>query len=268
MRRGSKWILFVLCFVLLCEGCASPINVVKSDGSKSNYVKAKKIESALIEPDNYIGKWIKLYGQITSGPKVDGADGYMVCYKGQDNRYFFVSTTNTNFKVGDYVKVDAKINNIVTRKNAFGDDLPVAELNEAKITKTTYDKVEAPAYQTIKPKNGSKKLDGVKFEVQKVEYAESETRVYIKVTNKTDYELYCASAYTIVQQGDTVINPNTSESIIEREGYDQIASSIDPGDSSSGIVLFSVISPEKATQVITSIYDSLGQEYDFTIDVN
>ncbi len=268
MRRGSKWILLILCFVLLCEGCASPINVVKSDGSKSNYVKAKKIESALIEPDNYIGKWIKVYGQITSGPQVDGANGYLVCYKGQGTRYFFVSTTNVNFKVGDYIKVDAKINDIVTRKNAFGDDLPVAELSDAKITKTTYDKVEAPAYKTIKPKKSSQKIDGVQFEVKKVEYAESETRVYITVTNKTDYELYCASAYTVIQQGDTVINPNTSESIIEREGYDQIASSIDPGDSSSGIVLFSIVSPEKSSQVITSVFDSLGQEYDFTIDVN
>ena len=73
---------------------------------------------------------------------------------------------------------------------------------------------------------------------------------------------------TVIQQGDTVINPNTSESIIEREGYDQIASSIDPGDSSSGIVLFSIVSPEKSSQVITSVFDSLGQEYDFTIDVN
>ncbi len=270
MKREIRTVICALLVCVCITGCqATTTSTTSKTKTKDKYISESKITNALIEPESYKGKWIKVEGEVSQGPDVDGKTGYMVRYVEAKNRYFFVQTDgDLGYQAGDYVKVVGKIDDEITMKNVYGDDIPVACITDAKVSDGSYIDIVMPTYRINKPNEKTQTIDGVSVTLSKVEYAQEETRVYLKINNQSDLAVYYAPSNVILQQEDAVVYPDTGSVSYELGKYPQLDSTIDPKSKSNGILVFSVISSEKDCDFAMTLYTSTYDELDFTIHVN
>lgn len=263
----------VICALLVCAcitGCqATTQSTTSKTKTKEKYISESKITNALIEPDSYKGKRIKIEGEVSQGPDVDGNTGYLVRYVSANNRYFFVQTDgDLGYQEGDYIKVVGTINEQISMKNVYGDDIPVASIGDAKVSDGSYIDIVMPTYRTNKPNEKTQTIDGVSVTLSKVEYAQEETRVYLSIDNQSQGAIYYDPSYVILQQDNAIIYPDTGSASYELGDYPQLNYTISVGSKSNGILVFSVISSEKDCDLALTLYTSSYASMDFSIHVN
>ena len=150
-------------------------------GCGRTYVKEQDISKALKDHDKYIGQYIKMDGFIDASEKV--GDKYVFAIvrgEGLDTfdgncAYLYLTKKQADeFTVGDYVKFNGKI----VKPNEYAG----LSIKCDEIVKDNYIKRVKPDKHTKKV-NKTASFDNVNFTINKIEYAESETRLYVSIAN-------------------------------------------------------------------------------------
>ena len=263
----KKLMALLLCSVtaVMLAACGS-----SNEGSTSEekvYLEDSQIQQLFTDPEQFKGKYAKLSGVLLANPEAD-SDGSMalqIFYDTQNyDQNFIVYTDNADasLKSGDYVKVDGKVRGKFTGQNAMGAEISIPAIENAAVTKSTYMDVVAPTTAALEP-NVSAEQHGITASVDKVEYSDLETRVYMTVKNdSSDNVSLDVYGIKLIMDGQQIAQDDNSVSSFNGN-YAELNYDIAAGASSSGILVFPSIEQKKDFQVVLSNVISDNYELDF-----
>ena len=164
--------------------------------------------------------------------------------------------TDVEVKQGDYIICSGYIDSVTEYKNAYDAKLYAPLVISSDLSKATYIDVMSPTTATITHENLKQEKYGYSVSIDKIEFAEKETRVYTTVTNNGNSLLYFGDA-VIVQDGKQYNSTDNYEAEYEKIPYEVVK-----GVSSSGIIVF----PAITTNDFDLTIDVHSDDYDEEID--
>ena len=171
-------------------------------------------------------------------------------------------STDVDVKQGDFISCSGYIDSVTKYKNAYDAELYVPLIFSTDLKKATYIDVMAPTTETIALDDLRKESSGYSVIVQKVEFSEKETRVYVSVANNGKATLYVGDS-VIIQDGKQYKATANYEA-----NYDEIPYEIVKGASNAGVLVFPAIKTndfELNLDIHSDDYDEKLGEYAFLI---
>ena len=247
-----------------------------SGGTSQNEAEPEyvdNIKAVASDPDAYAGKYIKFSGKASVTDETDETYGLQVYVDPDYNDSVLVEVpkdlVSDSISTDDYLSIDAKIEGAFEGQTVMGVDSTWARLTAIAVEKTTYMEAFAPTVKELSP-NVSVDQNGFVVTVDKVEYADSETRVYLNVTNNSGYNTsYGVYSIRLIQDGQQIEQDQSSSSAYMGD-YPQLSYDVSAGASTSGVLVFPAIDQTKNFQVI--VPDTFSDNYDlefsdYTLDV-
>lgn len=235
------------------------------------YVDKSEMTSIYTNPDNYIGKYIKLSGQIFGNIEEDDGIIYFQMYSdpenSEGNTIVAVEKSEVRFNSGDYVLTDGMIVGSTSGKNAFGGTVYALSVVAISVEKSDYITVVSPTIKEL-PLNLYINQFGYVVNIDKIEFSEKETRVYVRLQNNgsSTFSFYDFNM-KIVQNGAQYENQYNYDA-----DYQKLQSEILQGVETSGIVTFPAMDPYSNLQLFcegrSDNWDEDIEPYQFDIYTN
>lgn len=211
--------------------------------------------------DEYLGYYVSIKGKVFQNLGDNGETKGVQIWIDPENyeqNMMIHYTTDVAVKDGDYIICTGYIKEIHEYTNTYGTELSVPLVYSTDLRSASYIEVMAPTVSTIAPKNLTYEKYGYSITVDKVEYAESETRLYLTVSNNGNATLYVdADSSVIVQDGkqfNTEINFEAN--------YKEIPYNLSKGTTASGVVVFPAIGDGKFEYVIELHSDNVKERFE------
>lgn len=189
------------------------------------------------DPNTY--KHLKVF--IT--PEKDDEGTYLQVYADPENheQNLIVSIMDPNLDVSmdDYIEIKGKVQGEFKGENMMGGEIVIPSIEAESIEVVDYMTAVAPTINSIEVQQ-EQNQHGLQITLEKIEFAESHTRVYVEIQNDTDDE---ATIHTYSSKLIVGNEQYESESIYEAD-YPELQSDILPGVESSGIITFPAIDPD------------------------
>ena len=275
MRRVGKLLAAVVVGVMamsMVAGCGS------TDGGDSKpkekkeavkeYIDEADYDELYTNPDKYKGKYVKISGQVFLEPERDGDYIYFQMWEDPANsegNTIVKASADVKVKSEDYIIVDGEVTGKFEGENYFGGTVTAPKIENATVEVVDYITAVAP---TIKEKVVDSTQDqyGYAVTVQKIEFAENETRVYVSVINNGSDTFSCYGFNSkIIQEGKQI----SSESNFFA-GYPEIESDLISGASTEGIITFPALNPDVALDLYIDGYSNNWEEqvetYTYTVE--
>lgn len=233
------------------ESSNEPGSSTKSD--KKEYISDSEIADLFSNPDNFKGKYVKLSGQLFVAPEKDGDKVALQAWHDPNtsSNNFIVHYTlkDENFSEGDYIIADGRIDGTFEGENAFGATVTAPLIYADTIEIQSYIDAVAPTIKEITPENAISEQNGIALKVDKIEFAENETRIYMTESNSSaDKFMMYVYSIKIVQNGQQIEQDLSSFSAYEGD-YAELATDILPNASSSGILVFPAMDSSASFQI-------------------
>jgi hypothetical protein len=198
------------------------------------------------DPDSYKGASVDIVGQVFQPPERDEGVTYIQMYADPKNLEWNTIVTyqdsGLRLREDDFVHVRGTAAGKVEGENAFGAKLtlPVVTADSIRVVDATA--AASPAIRTL-PRRQIVQA-GITITVQKVEFAEDETRVFLAVKNgsSAQFNFYGSS-------GKTVQGGRQYESTFSSDDYPELSSEIVPGAFTSGVIVFPKMRPSGGLEV-------------------
>lgn len=274
----KKRILAILlaCMMAMSATACGGSGDTSSGGTSQNEAEPEyvdNIKAVASDPDAYAGKYIKFSGKASVTDETDETYGLQVYVDPDYNDSVLVEApkdlVSDSISTDDYLSIDAKIEGAFEGQTVMGVDSTWARLTAIAVEKTTYMEAFAPTVKELSL-NVSVDQNGFVVTVDKVEYADSETRVYLTVTNNSGYNTsYGVYSIRLIQDGQQIEQDQSSSSAYMGD-YPQLSYDVSAGASTSGVLVFPAIDQTKNFQVI--VPDTFSDNYDlefsdYTLDV-
>lgn len=153
--------------------------------------------------------------------------------------------TSIELSENDYVKVNGVVQEAFEGENAFGGVVTAPMILADTVTVSSYMEIESPTLKTITPKDATNQQHKCSVTVDKIEFAEKETRVYVTAINNSKENMSFYTFNTKLVQGSSQYEEQTN---YDAE-YPEVASDILPEVTSSGIIAFPPIDPDEDFQI-------------------
>lgn len=259
----NKRILTLMSVMTIFAGTLTGCGGNSNEPEEVVYLEESEITDFFNNPKTYKGKHVKLTGQVFSVPQnAEEGTSIQVWHDIEHVDQDFIAYTDSmdDIENNDYVIVDGKIDGTLKGENAFGGQVESPLIVDAKVTKSSYMDVVTPTIAEISPA-ASQDQNGIVVTVDKVEYAEDETRVYVTIKNGTDYNFSCStySAKLIIDGQQLDIN-NKSMTVYNTPELNELSYEVMAGTSSSGTIVFPAIEQNKKFQFV--LPDSHSDNYD------
>ena len=166
-------------------------------------------------------------------------------------------------KKNDYVKVVGEIFDLYEGTNAFGAKIRIPRIRATSVMKATRAEVIAPTVAAVTV-NAPIRQHGITITLQKVEFAKTETRLFVKVDNAGPAK---ANAYTFsaaVVQGGKQLKTKT----VFDSGYPDLPSGMLAGVSAETVLLFDPldVAPFRFVwEASSDNYSQRFQPYEWTV---
>lgn len=214
------------------------------------------------DPDQFKGSAVEFTGQVFTVEN-DAEGVYLQVWADPTNvdQNTLISYEDPNFEVSeeDFVVISGTVRESFTGENAFGGEILAPIIDAKSVEVVDYITAISPTLESIEVQN---EIDqsGFVVKVNKIEFAENETRVYASVTNNSDTQIsvwiYSAKAIQGSSQFETETNYEAN--------YPEIQSDILPGVTSEGIITFPAL--DYQTKNASIIIEGNSENYDITID--
>ena len=275
MKRVLSMLLAAcLCCGLLagCGGNSETEEKQKKKEKTKEYIEESQIAELFTNPDSFKGKYVVLTGQIFVEPeKSEGTTALQAWHDPQNaqNNFIIHYSGSESFSTNNYIKVDGRIEGTFEGENMMGGIVTAPLIKADKIEVMSYIEAVTPTIKELTPENAISEHNGISLKVDKIEFAENETRIYMTETNSS-VDKFCMSTYSmkIIQNGQQIEQDMASISSFEG-AYAELASDILPNASSSGIIVFPVIDSSASFQIYAEGFsDNWELEFaPFTIDI-
>lgn len=248
-----KVIVCAICVALALLAVAVGCGSGKSDASGGTTTSATTTEAAESgehftrenwavldgDPEGHKGASVDIVGQVFTAPERDEQGTYLQMYADPKNSEWntIVGYGDPKLKVkeDDYVHVSGTVKGKYEGQNALGADLtvPIVLADTVKVVDAVA--AASPAIKTLPRQQQSQA--GITTTVQKVEFAEDETRVFLAIQNGSSakYDFYSSSGLA-VQRGRQYESDYSGD-------YPELSSTILPGAYTSGVMVFPKMKP-------------------------
>ena len=260
-RAISEFGVFSAIVILLLAGCATSSapnetgtstetnSPSPSDGRSDLRFDRSNWGILLSDPDAYVGATVDIVGRVFTTPERDGNiiawQMYANPQANEDSMVVGMEASSLSLQSGDYVRVKGSVRGTFEGENLFGGK--IRTLAVMADSATVVDALAAaPAAVRIYhggPDNIAQ--NGVIISIKKVEFAETETRVFLTVINDSAEEASFYSFNAKAVQGSRQFD---AESGFIRE-YPEVQSELLPGIESSGVLVFPAMNPSMETQL-------------------
>ena len=260
----KKWWFWVAVGVVIAAITTTTILLLNRDtkpkfDKEGNPVFVELTNEVYTNAQKYKGYHINIKGKVfqvmSDNGSVKGIQIWIDPDTCEQNMMIYYNT-DVEVKQGDYIICSGYIDSVTEYKNAYDAKLYAPLVISSDLRKSTYMEVMAPANETITPENLKQEKYGYSVTIDKIEFAEKETRVYATVKNNGKALLNFGDA-VIVQNGKQYNSTDNYEA-----DYDEIPYEIVKGVSSSGIILF----PAIATNDFELTIDIHSDDYDEEMD--
>ena len=218
--------------------------------------------------DDYLGYYINIKGKVFQVMGDNGNTKGIQIWIDPDTceqNLMIYYNTDVEVKQGDYIMSSGYIDSVTKYQNAYGAELQVPLVYSLDLQKVTYIDVMAPTIDTITSENLKYEQMGYSISIDKVEFAELETRVYATITNNGKALLNVGDA-VIVQDGKQFNSKDNYDA-----DYEQLPNEIVKGVVCSGIIVFPTLSHTDFEMTFDLHSDDVDEELDkivFTISKN
>ena len=266
----KKWWLWIVVGVVLAGFVLGTVLLVNRDTKPRLDKDGKPIfleftDEVYTNADEYKGYYINIKGKVFQVLGDNGTSkGIQVWLDPEtcEQNLMIYYNTNVNVKQGDYISCSGYIDSVTKYKNAYDAELYAPLVYSTDLQKATYIDVMSPTTETITPDDLRKESSGYSVLVQKVEFSEKETRVYVSVANNGKATLYVGDS-VIIQDGKQYKATTNYEA-----NYDEIPYEIVKGASNAGVLVFPAIKTndfELNLDLHSNDYDEKLGEYAFLI---
>lgn len=226
--------------VLSLFGCGSSSTAASSLAASSNeqpLLTENEIDQMYTDADNFKGREVILTGQILGAPEVDDEGVYFQMFADPINneKNTVVGYLDNSLSIDDdaYVKVTGTVYGTFKGENAFGGEVTAPQIKASSVEIVGYIDAVSPTIKTVDV-NSTQDQRGYSVTLQKVEFADSETRMYLSVANngQSSFNMYSFNA-KIVQDGKQYEGQSNYEA-----DYPEIQTDLLPGVTTEGIMTF------------------------------
>lgn len=250
----GKWVIVALVALFLFGlfGGSSDTKKELLPKEERAYVSETEIENVYANPDAYKDKYIKLAGIVFGEPDIDNDVTYFQMYadaKNYEKNTVVVFYGNIDISAEDYVLIDGVITGSTSYQNMMGATITTLKIVTDSIEKSNYIDCCSP---TIKTMDVNKTIEqkGYTVTLEKVEFSETETRLYISVNNSGS-DNFSLSDYNIkvVQNGKQYENQYNYDA-----EYPSLQTDLIPGTTTSGVVSFPPLDTEVGLKIYCDAY--------------
>jgi hypothetical protein len=267
-RRTSLLVIaavVVLAIVVVAVAAGGGDNVKKAQACVGKADVGITADSLVANPDGSKDKCVKVVGKVFRAEKDGNTSALQVWTKPEssEGNVIIGYKDGPELKDGDFVEAEGLSTGEFKGENAFGAKLKVPTLVAGSIKKVERGAAVAPAKKTLAV-NQTQDKGGFTATVEKVEFGDNETRVYVKVKNATaaKYNFYGFNA-KMVQAGTQV----KVKSVYDADKSTEIPSDVLPNTEEDGILLFEKANPDQPVTIIleaVNTTDYAAQTYEFT----
>ena len=203
-------------------------------------------------PDRYVGALVDVVGKVlqTIEPTSEGTFWVMYIDPTNYRHQTMVAYLGQEIDVArdDYVRVRGQVLGVFSGMDRSGSAVGVPALTALEI-----DIVDAMASapESIRTVEGSfsQSRHGMSVALVKVEFASTETRVFVTVKNDSASPMLFLDFDAQATQGDRRFDPF----LVGHGDYPRIAAEIAPDVASSGVIVFPLMDPDAHTQLILKV---------------
>lgn len=262
MKRINKIIAGVvtgLMVMTLVTGCGS-------DGADSGsekkavkeYVAEEDLDELYTTPDKFSGMYVKLSGQIFLEPEKEGDYIYFQMWLDPDKaegNTIVRAKADQRLKSDDYVAIEGKVVGEFSGDNMFGGTITAPSIEADVVEVIDYISAVSPTI-TEKAIDETQDQYGYAVTVEKIEFAENETRIYVSlVNNGTD--TFCCYGFNakVIQEGRQISSEDNYMA-----DYPSIESDLLKGASTEGIITFPALNAEVEFDLYIDGYSNNWEE--------
>ncbi len=251
MRRTAVFLALIAALAVLSACANGAVTASDSNNKVAGPFNNFNLEPLATNSDQYIGSEISLTGRVIDRPSsVDGGAWRLQVQADPDEsetRFFVVVTADRlDISADDFVRFDGTIE-VDPEKNRLedaGEDLPFISADDFQQI-PSHD-VLAPTSQLLEPKVSESQFN-VTVTVEKIEFAEKETRVYMRIDNGTEQTVRLNDGRMKLSQGpgESDLQPDPAPD------YDRLPSDLPTGMSATGVLTFPPASYEVGSLRLT-----------------
>lgn len=203
-------------------------------------LKGDEIKTLYTSTENFKGRCVEIIGKVFNSPEyVDGAVSLQMwadTENSDNNIIVYVADGDFKVKLDDYVKIVGIVGDVFKGKNAFGADVSAPTVKAKEYSVITYQEAVMPTISQMEI-NQTQTQFGYNVTLQKVEFAQKETRVFVKFENKgsAKFNLYSSNA-KIIQNGKQYEEQSNWDA-----DYPEIQTDLIVGTTTEGIIIFPAI---------------------------
>lgn len=238
------------------------IVVILSNAEPKEKVYLTENEVSLIygSPDNYKKKYVNLTAQVnmvTFDKKSQTIRAYVDIENYTNEVIVYLENKSISIKENDYISIDGYIKGAdkeTSKPYIIGKDVKVISYMDAV----------APTKKEVKV-DDTKSQHNVSVTIQKIEFSDVETRVYLKAQNGSNSEFTLSTYSAILTQSGKQYEVTYSKNSVD------LSSKILPGGSTEGVIVFSKVNENNLSITLkgySSDYDLDFENYSFDISVN
>ena len=262
-------VVFFLNLLFLLIGCSN-IND-KSQKETVRELTKNEIKQMYSDPKKYKNSTVEIVGQVFSEIEHNSDGIYFQMWgnpeKAELNTVVHYSDANFELKPDDYVKIKGRVFDAFEGENMMGGKIFAPVIKAESIQVLSYKDAVVPTIKEITQDNLQINQLGYEISIDKIEFAEKETRVYVKIKNngKENLDIYEFNS-KLIQDG---VQYDIEDNYLAK--YPKIQNHIRTGIKSEGIIVFPKIDMKKDFQIIivanSDNYEEKLEEYIFDIKV-
>lgn len=226
-------------------------------------------EMLISAPEDHEGATVDIVGRVFTAPERDGdLLGWQMWADPKNNEWntlVAMRDANVSIKQDQYVRVRGTVRGAHEGTNAFGGTIRAAVIEAEHVEIVDALAAASPAERSV-----DVQAEQIQHElhvtVEKVEFAEDETRLFVKVANNSSNEASFYSFSAKAVQGTSQYEPEYTGD------YPKVQSDLLPGIESAGVIVFPAMSSDQPTKFFlearTSDYSLDFEPYMFEIEAN
>ena len=230
-------------------------------------LNADEIKQLYADPSLFTGRPIVLTGIVFTTPETDADNIYFQMFSDIANYEgnTVVAFANPGFEVEEdcYVRVVGAVGEKFEGESVTGAALSIPTVVASSVEVISYMDAAAPTLKEVTC-NLTQAQEGYTVTVDKVEFAQTETRVYVTVQNggKDNFHLYSFNAKLIQDNSQYEESPNYDAD------YPEIESDLLPGVTSTGVIVFDALEQKDFKLYLEGYSDDYSLDFEpFTYDI-
>ncbi len=259
--RRRLWVMLGLggCVVLPAlliglVGCLALLGSVGGDGGTSSGRGSGKTftnenyADLVANPDGNHGASVDITGKVFQPPEVRGNEARFQIWadpKNSDwNTLVRTDADSARVRANDYVRVTGTVRGSFEGENPFGANISAVEVEADSVEEVDAAEALDPSQETIQVEQ-TRQDQGFSVTVDKVEFGEDTTRVYVTARNRTRDNANFFTHNARIIQGSRQVDPERSP----QYDFPKPQSDLSPGTETEGVVAFGPVDPSRTFRI-------------------